>query len=195
MREAGGSRRLRGHGTAAGGEARLSPPTRPPPDPPSGPAAPGRLRSPPLRPPPRRPLPAPRPPPCRLTAPQHRAQPSPRSPLCSPRKTSLNFRSGLPNSPPLPGADMAARRGRAGAVTEEKERPPSTHRHRRPARRAARHFRRSDGVTSAAAAMASPARHCAAWRRPRVQPYCSGSTKRLFPVSCRFIYKRTENIA
>lgn len=193
MREAGGSRRLRGHGTAAGGEARLSPPTRPPPRPTERPRRP---RSPPVPPAPAAAPPAPpRPPPCRLTAPQHRAQPPPRSPLCSPRKTSLNFRSGLPNSPPLPGADMAARRGRAGAVTEEKERPPSTHRHRRPARRAARHFRRSDGVTSAAAAMASPARHCAAWRRPRVQPYCSGSTKRLFPVSCRFIYKRTENIA
>lgn len=192
MREAGGSRRLRGHGTAAGGEARLSPPTRPPPRPTERPRRP---RSPPVPPAPAAAPPAPpRPPPCRLTAPQHRAQPPPRSPLCSPRKTSLNFRSGLPNSPPLPGADMAARRGRAGAVTEEKERPPSTHRHRRPARRAARHFRRSDGVTSAAAT-ASPARLCAPWRRPRVQPYCSGSTKRLFPVSCRFIYKRTENIA
>lgn len=72
-----------------------------------------------------------------------RSPPPPRSPLCSPRKTSLNFLSGFPNSPPLPGADMAARGGRAGAVTEEKKTPPSAHRHRhRPARRAARHFRR-----------------------------------------------------
>lgn len=132
-------------------------PTDPPARPsPTRPATPGS-------PPPPAPAAAPPAPP-RLTAPQHQAQPPPRSPLCSPRKTSLNFRSGLPNSPPLPGADMAARRGRAGAVTEEKKRPPSTHRHRRPARRPARHFRRRDGVTSAAAAMASPTRHSATWR-------------------------------
>lgn len=61
MREAGGSRRLRGHGTAAGGEARLSPPTRPPPRPTERPRRP---RSPPVPPAPAAAPPAPpRPPP------------------------------------------------------------------------------------------------------------------------------------
>lgn len=108
--------------------------TVPPPEP-SG-SSPPRSGSPavaPYRPAPPRPDRLPRP--LRPVMP-----PPPRSPLCSPRKTSLNFRSGFPNSPPLPGADMAARGGRAGAVTEENE-TPSAHRHRHPAR----HFRRRHG--------------------------------------------------